>query len=260
MTQTLAPQPARQRPIGAFIVGDEILSGKREDRHLSRVIATLRERGLVLSWALYLGDDRERLIDEFRRSMATDAVVFCFGGIGATPDDHTRQAAAAAAGVPIERHPGAVAEIEAQFGESAYPKRVMMAELPRGAGLIPNPVNRVPGFFVGEHHFFPGFPDMAWPMLDWVLAQRYPDWRSEPDVELAIRVTGAGESQLIDLMERVVREHPACKLFSLPSLKPVRTIELGVRGPRSVCEPAIAELRAGVTAAGFAWEQMADRE
>lgn len=251
---------ASRRPIGAFIIGDEILSGKRKDSHLSHVIATLRARGLSLSWALYLGDDRERLVDEFRRSMASDAVVFSFGGIGATPDDHTRQAAAAAAALPLERHPGAVAEIEAQFGESAYPKRVMMADLPRDAGLIPNPVNRVPGFFVGEHHFFPGFPDMAWPMLDWVLAERYPEWRAEPEVELAIRVTGAGESQLIDLMERVVREHPDCKLFSLPSLKPVRTIELGVRGLRRDCEPAIAELRAGVTAAGFSWESMADRE
>lgn len=252
-------EPSPRRPVGVYIIGDEILSGKREDRHLRRVIATLRVRGLHLDWALYLGDDRERLVDELRRSMASDAVVFSFGGIGATPDDHTRQAAAAAADLPLERHPGAVAEIEAQFGESAYPKRVMMAELPREAGLIPNPVNRVPGFFVGEHHFFPGFPDMAWPMLDWVLAERYPEWRAEPEVELAIRVTGAGESQLIDLMERVVRDYPDCKLFSLPSLKPVRTIELGVRGLRRDCEPAIAELRAGVGAAGFSWEPMPDR-
>jgi hypothetical protein len=151
-------KPSAQRPIGAFIIGDEILSGKRRDAHLGHLIDTLRTRGLALGWALYLGDDRARLGDEFRRSMASDAVVFSFGGIGATPDDHTRQAAAAAAGLPIERHPGAVAEIEAQFGDAAYPKRVMMADLPRAAGLIPNPVNRVPGFFVGEHHFFPASP------------------------------------------------------------------------------------------------------
>jgi molybdopterin-biosynthesis enzyme MoeA-like protein len=250
---------ANRRPIGVFIIGDEILSGKRRDAHLGHVIDTLRARGLTLSWAIYLGDDCDRLVDAFRRSMFSDAVVFSFGGIGATPDDQTRQAAAAAAGVPIERHPGAVAEIEAQFGESAYPKRVLMAELPRDAGLIPNPVNRVPGFFVGEHYFFPGFPDMAWPMLDWVLAERYPGWCAEPEVELAIRVTGAGESQLVDLMERVVRDYPACKLFSLPSLKPVRTIELGVRGQRGDCEPAIAALQSGVTVAGFQWERMADR-
>jgi hypothetical protein len=61
-------------------------------------------------------------------------------------------------------------------------------------------------------------------------------------------------------MERVVREHPACKLFSLPSLKPARTIELGVRGLRQDCEPAVAALQDGVSAAGFTWERMADRE
>ncbi len=254
------PDTTSQRAIGAFIIGDEILSGKRQDQHLLHLIQTLRRRGLALAWALYIGDDRSRLTAELRRSMASGAVVFCFGGIGATPDDHTRQAAAAAAGVAIERHPGAVAEIEAQFGESAYPKRVMMGELPAGARLVPNPVNRVPGFSVGDHHFFPGFPDMAWPMLDWVLAERYPDWCAETEVELAIRVTGAGESQLIDLMERVVREHPACKLFSLPSLKPERSIELGVRGLRRDCEPAIAALQAGVTAAGVPWQSLPDRE
>ena len=254
-----SPRMTPSRPIGAYIIGDEILSGKREDKHLVRVINTLAERGLMLSWAQYLGDDRERLIGEFRRSLATDALVFSFGGIGATPDDHTRQAAAAAAGVPIERHAGAIALIEQQFGEAAYPKRVLMADFPQGVALIPNPVNRVPGFSLGHHHFFPGFPDMAWPMLDWVLATHYPDLRVEPEVELAIRVNGAGESQLLDLMERVVRDHPACKLFSLPSLKPERTIELGVRGQRADCEPAIAALQDGVTAAGFAWDRIADR-
>jgi molybdopterin-biosynthesis enzyme MoeA-like protein len=177
----------------------------------------------------------------------------------AKPDVRIFEAGAAAAGVPIERHAGAIALIEQQFGEAAYPKRVLMADFPQGVALIPNPVNRVPGFSLGHHHFFPGFPDMAWPMLDWVLATHYPDWRVEPEVELAIRVNGAGESQLLDLMERVVRDHPACKLFSLPSLKPERTIELGVRGQRADCEPAIAALQDGVTAAGFAWDRIADR-
>jgi molybdopterin-biosynthesis enzyme MoeA-like protein len=58
-----------------------------------------------------------------------------------------------------------------------------MADFPQGVALIPNPVNRVPGFSLGHHHFFPGFPDMAWPMLDWVLATHYPDWRVEPEVD-----------------------------------------------------------------------------
>ena len=99
--------------IGALIIGDEILSGKRQDKHLAHTIATLAARGLALDYATYLGDDREHLTSVLRESFAHDDLVFSFGGIGATPDDHTRQAAAAAHDVPRARHPEAVAELEA---------------------------------------------------------------------------------------------------------------------------------------------------
>ena len=126
--------------IGALIIGDEILSGKRADKHLAHVIATLAARGLPLSWARYEGDDRARLTAVLRESFERGEVVFSFGGVGATPDDHTRQAAAAALGVPLERHPEAVAELEARFGKEAWPHRVLMAEFPQGSTVIPNPV------------------------------------------------------------------------------------------------------------------------
>jgi molybdopterin-biosynthesis enzyme MoeA-like protein len=89
---------------------------KRADRHLAHVIATLAARGLTLAWAHYEGDDRDALAAFLRASFERGDVVFSFGGVGATPDDHTRQAAAMALGVPLERHPAAVAELEAQFG------------------------------------------------------------------------------------------------------------------------------------------------
>src|SRR5664279_5473023 len=119
--------------IGALIIGDEILSGKRQDKHLQHVIATLAARGLGLDFVHYLGDDRARLTALLRDSFARGDLVFSFGGIGATPDDHTRQAAAAALDVPLARHPDAVAAIEARFGAEAYPYRVLMAEFPQGA-------------------------------------------------------------------------------------------------------------------------------
>src|SRR6266478_1039991 len=97
--------------IGALIIGDEILSGKRQDRHLAHVIDTLRSRGLTLDWARLEADDRGRLIAVLRESFARGDIVFSFGGVGATPDDHTRQAAAAALGVDLARHPQAVAEL-----------------------------------------------------------------------------------------------------------------------------------------------------
>src|SRR5580765_5021381 len=198
--------------IGVLVIGDEILSGKREDRHFAHVVATLAERGLAPAWARYEGDDREAL------TRARGDIVFSFGGVGATPDDHTRQAAAAALGVPLARHPEAVASLEAQFGEAAYPNRVLMAEFPEGATIIPNPVNRVASFSVGDHHFFPGFPQMAWPMLDWVLATRYPDLRARGRGERSIIVFGAGEGQLLPLMNQCVARYPQLKLFSLPTM------------------------------------------
>jgi molybdopterin-biosynthesis enzyme MoeA-like protein len=238
---------------GAIII-DEILSGNRQDAHLAQVIAILKARGLSLAWAEFLGDVPERITAVFNRSMATTDVVFSFGGIGATPDDHTRQSAATVAGLPLEPHAGAVAEIEAQFGEAAYPKRVLMASLPKGAALIPNPVNRVAGFSVGHHHFLPGFPQMAWPMMEWVLDTHYSHlFHQHPLVEAAILVMEAGESQLIDLMNAIVQKHPETKLFSLPKLGPNKTIELGVKGPAEAVENAMAEIKSGVSAAGFEW-------
>jgi molybdopterin-biosynthesis enzyme MoeA-like protein len=242
--------------IGALIIGDEILSGKRQDKHLPHVIETLASRGLTLDFVHYLGDDRARLTALLRDSFARGDLVFSFGGIGATPDDHTRQAAAAALGVPLARHPEAVAEIEARFGADAYPHRVLMAEFPQGARVIPNPVNRVAGFAVHDHHFFPGFPQMAWPMMDWVLATGYPDLRRVPPQERVIVVYGAGESQLLPLMEANVARFPMLKLFSLPSFMPDggRRIELGVKGDPAFVDEGIAHLRDGVAAAGFRWE------
>ena len=242
--------------IGALIIGDEILSGKRSDKHLPHVIATLAARGLTLDFVHYLGDDRARLTALLRDSFARGDLLFSFGGIGATPDDHTRQAAAAALGLPLVRHPEAVAEIEARFGADAYPHRVLMAEFPEGARVIPNPVNRIAGFSIRDHHFFPGFPQMAWPMLDWVLATWYADLRQVPPQERAIVVHDAGESQLLPLMEANVALFPQLKLFSLPSFMSdgARRIELGVKGDPNLVDAAIAHLKEGVEAAGFRWE------
>ena len=93
--------------IGAIIIGDEILSGKRQDKHFAKVVDLLKARGMALDWAQYLGDDRTRLTAALAASFASGDIVFSFGGIGVTPDDHTRQAAAAALGTEIVLHPDA---------------------------------------------------------------------------------------------------------------------------------------------------------
>jgi len=244
------------RNFGIYIIGDEILSGKRQDAHLNFAIQALKSRGLQLAWAHYLGDVPEQITSLLKASMQRGDIVFSFGGIGATPDDYTRQCAADAAGVPIERHAAAVAEIEAQYGESAYPKRVLMADFPAGAALIPNPVNRVAGFSIHEHYFVPGFPQMAHPMIEWVLDTYYTHLFHQQDyAEASIWVMDAGESQLIDMMRSIVAKYPDLKLFSLPKLDTRRTTEVGVKGPSLLANQAIAEIKQAVSALNFPWTE-----
>jgi molybdopterin-biosynthesis enzyme MoeA-like protein len=244
---------------GAFIIGDELLVGKREDKHLAFLIGALTRRGLRLGWAHYLGDDPARLTEALARSFASPEVVFSFGGIGATPDDHTRQCAASALGVPLGLHREAEREIRARFaGQEVTPQRLQMGEFPQGAAIIPNPVNRIPGFSVGDHHFVPGFPQMAWPMVEWVLETRYRDrFDSQKWTEASMLVFEAGESQLIPAMQAIEREFKGVKVFSLPSMGADGSrihVELGVRGDPAQVVAAMDALRREVGAAGFPYK------
>ena len=244
---------------GAYIIGDELLVGKREDKHLGFLIGALARRGLRLAWAHYLGDERERLTQALRQSFATSDVVFSFGGIGATPDDHTRQCAAAALGRALELHPQAEREIRSRFpGGKATPQRLQMGEFPRGAEIIPNPVNRIPGFSLADHHFVPGFPQMAWPMVEWVLDTRYRSrFDSQKWSESSMLVFQAGESQLIAAMQAVQRAFNGVKVFSLPSMGADGSrihVELGVRGDPAQVAPAMEALRREVASAGFPYK------
>lgn len=243
--------------IGAIIIGDEILSGKRQDGHFRHVIATLARRGLELKWCRIIGDDPVQITQTLQQTYASGDIVFCFGGIGATPDDHTRQCAAAAANVPMVRYPAAVAEIEARFGAEAYPNRILMADMPQGSDIIPNPYNRIPGVTFNSHHFLPGFPQMAWPMMDWVLDTVYPHLRnSEPDIEASITVYDTLESNLLKLMNEFVQRYPEVRFSSLPHIGEgnERKLELGVKGASAKVAEAMAWLQSGVEGLGFRWE------
>jgi molybdopterin-biosynthesis enzyme MoeA-like protein len=240
---------------GLIIIGDEILTGKRQDKHLVASIDILAKRGLELSWCEYIGDHPDRITATLTRTMATSDIVFCFGGIGATPDDYTRACAAEAAGVELQRHPDAVMEIRSRFGDAAYPHRVLMADLPEGSHIIVNPFNRIPGFSLHSHHFLPGFPEMAWPMMENILDTLYPYLHHlSQRADKAIIVSEATESQLLELMNYCVSRFPDVKLFSLPQFVGAgRRIELGVRGDRNDVPIAMEYLKQGVSGLGFNW-------
>ncbi len=281
---------------GLIIVGDEILSGRRTDKHLSKVIELLAARGLALAWAEYVGDEPARITAVLRRAFALGEVVFCTGGIGATPDDHTRQCAAAALGLPLVLHPEAKALIETRMqdtarerGESYEPERpdnlhrLNMGVFPQGATLIPNPYNKIPGFSCvglalqraavtpsaarppegasapsggsatgeaverGGIHFVPGFPVMAWPMIEWVLDTHYRHWFSAGAwQERSVIILGAMEGTLTPVMQRVEAAHPQVRVFSLPSVDHPQYgahIDLGVKGAPEAVALAYADLR-----------------
>lgn len=240
------PPPA----FGLIVFGDELLSGKRQDAHAPKLIELLAARGQELAWARYVRDDRGAQASALRSAAACGDAVFCCGGIGATPDDHTRQAAAGAFGRPLEPHAGAqqlirdrVAEMAAQRGERPLPdddpemrRRLDMGVFPAGSRLIPNPYNGIAGFSLQRLHFLPGFPVMAHPMMVWVLEQEYGLVERPPEVrERSCIVNNDFESRLSPLMERIEAEHPGIKVFSLPSVDHPqwgRCIELGVKAGR----------------------------
>ena len=296
---------------GLIIIGDEILSGKRADKHLPHIIGLLAARGLQLAYAHCIGDDPARITatlkQAFEAARTSGDVVFSCGGIGATPDDHTRQCAAKALGVELALHPQAKVLITERMQDTAKEQgvpfeadrhdnihRLNMGVFPVGAEIIPNPYNKIPGFscFVeggfgdsgasslkqgppdwlgqtagvvgppggselrkanerGGVHFLPGFPVMAWPMVEWVLDTHFPHLHQKSArLEKSVIVFGAMEAALTPLMLSLEASHPGVKVFSLPSVDhPVygRHIELGVKGLPEAVEVAYSALRAGLT-------------
>ncbi len=255
------------RNIGLIIIGDEILSGKRQDKHLPKVIEQLGARGLSLAWARYVGDHRASITATLKDAFASGDIVFCCGGIGATPDDHTRQCAAAALDRPLALQPQAEALIRERMQDTAREQglvyepdrpdnvhRLNMGVFPEGAAIIRNPYNKIPGFSVGDVHFVPGFPVMAHPMIESLLDGAYRELHgSHVQTERSVIVMGSMEAALTPLMEAIEAGHPGIRVFSLPSVDHHtygRHIELGVKGVPADTVSAFAALIAGLRVQG----------
>lgn len=266
---TPMPTTSHAPEFSLIIIGDEILSGKRADKHLPKVIELLHARGLQLAHADYVGDAPERITATLARAFASGEVVFSCGGIGATPDDHTRQCAGRALGVELALHPQAerlirerMQDVAREQGVSYEPDRpdnthrLNMGVFPIGASIIPNPYNKIPGFSCaapsgrGAIHFVPGFPVMAWPMIEWVLDTHYRQlFREKAWIEQSVIVYGAMEATLTPLMEEIERRFEGVKVFSLPSVdhpQHGRHIELGVKGAPERVARAYPDLLTGL--------------
>lgn len=239
--------------LGLIVVGDEILNGRRRDKHFDAALALCAEWNIDLAFALFLPDSPALLREQLQWAMAQTFPFFCCGGIGSTPDDVTRQCAAAAAGVGIERHGEAAAMLKAKFGERATEQRLRMIDFPQGARLVPNPYNQVPGFHIRNGYFLPGFPEMAQPMMRQVLETGFRVGATR--LRRTIILPGAKEADLTDLMDDVVAAHPDIALSSLPQFTASGTqVLLSVSGPPARVEPACHDLQQRLADAGVAFE------
>jgi molybdopterin-biosynthesis enzyme MoeA-like protein len=198
-----------------LIIGTEILNRRRVDKHFDFVTQVLEKKGHKLSASFIIEDD-PALIVQTLKFIASQAnpVLFSFGGIGSTPDDYTRKCASIAlrdGHLPI--HQEAKEIIEKQLKENAYPHPIKMAELPKGAKLLYNPVNKMPAFSLDERFFFmPGFPEMSHPMVNEILEKLIPNKKKYYRHTLTALCK---ENELIEVMEQMPKN---VEFSSLPKL------------------------------------------
>lgn len=150
-----------------IIIGNEILSGRTQDKNLAHLAKTLNEQGVLLREARIVPDVENAIIEAVNSCRAQYDYVFTTGGIGPTHDDITSAAVAKAFGVKIIRHPEAERVLRAHYqGGEVNDARLKMAEIPETAELIDNPVSSAPGFKIGNVFVFAGVPRIMQAMLD----------------------------------------------------------------------------------------------
>ena len=201
--------------IFALIIGTEILNRRRVDRHFDFVSKIIGNYGHKLSGSLIIEDDPALIVQTLKfLSSQPNSIIFSFGGIGSTPDDYTRKCAAISLrDGELYTHPEAKAIIEERLGNDAYPHPIHMADLPKGAELIENPVNRMPAFSLDERYFFmPGFPEMSHPMVSSILKGLFPEKNHYHRYTLTALCK---ENELIDVMKKMP---DSVEFSSLPKL------------------------------------------
>ena len=227
---------------GLIIIGSEILDGRVQDSHFENTKNLLFARNYPLIYSIIIFDDPVLIIEKLRWAIKRPEPFFCFGGIGSTPDDYTRQCAANAFDLCLEYHEEGVKILKDRFGKRAKGAVLKMVEFPKGSALIPNPVNQVPGFSINNAYFLPGFPSMAEPMAAWVLDTYYGP--GEKKISRTLTLPGAREADLVKIMEIFIKNHPLLKFSSLPRfVKNGTEVRLGVSGNVQEVEKGLEDLK-----------------
>jgi len=199
-----------------LIIGTEILNRRRTDAHFDFVSQALADKGHKLTGSFIIEDDPALIIQTIKFiASQPNPVLFSFGGIGSTPDDHTRKCAAIALrGGDFVVHKEAKRIIEEKLGDDAYPHPIKMAELPKGADLLDNPVNQMPAFCLdARYYFMPGFPQMSHPMVTKILEKLIPEKKE------TFRHTFTAECKENIFIELMEQSPSNVEVSSLPKLQ-----------------------------------------
>jgi len=236
-----------------LIIGDEVLSGRTQDRNLNTIARFLAALGIDLMEARIIGDRKHQIVDSLNVLRAAHDYVFTTGGIGPTHDDITADAVATAFGVALPEHPDAVAILARRYGDDFNTARRRMARIPEGGTLIANPVTDAPGFHIGNVFVMAGVPKIMTAMLEDVV----PRLRTGAVVHArTIRVSGVGEGAIADLLTAAALAEREIGFGSYPfghGSVGERGTNLVVRGrDAAMVEGAMERLMAALAVAGIA--------
>ena len=232
--------------VGIVILGDEVLKGEIRETNLAHMIPLLAEWGAETALCAILPDDVSVVVRHLRRFREEVDLIILTGGIGPTPDDITRDAVAEVAGVPLIVHPEAKAALEARTYRGANQEyRMLMAQVPQGATLIPNPLSPAPGFFIDRMAVFPGVPRMLQAMFEWV--KPMVAGRRKSRVTLYAK---APESSYAGIMKEAMTAFPDVGIGSYPMSDGEYRVRVVFRGDRfertDACAAAFASKLAGI--------------
>ena len=200
-----------------LVIGDEILSGRTQDKNVAQVAEWLNRQGIRLEEVRIVPDSEARIVRSVNELRQAYDYLFTTGGIGPTHDDITVDSIAAAFGVPVVVHPKAREILEQYYSGrgGVTDARLRMARVPEGAELIPNPTSGAPGVRMGNVYIMAGVPGIAAAMLaalDGTLEG------GRPMISVTIGAYAA-ESEVADLLREAEAAHAGVAIGSYPFFK-----------------------------------------
>jgi molybdenum cofactor synthesis domain-containing protein len=235
-----------------LVIGDEILSGRTQDKNVAQIATWLDVQGIRLREVRIVPDVEEEIVAALVALRARYDYLFTTGGIGPTHDDITVDAVAKALGVDVVIHPTARAILERYYENRGglTEARLRMARVPEGAELIPNRMSGAPGIRIGNLFVMAGVPHITAGMLDALTGEL------EGGAPLVAHTIGAwaAESEVADLLRQGEKDHPGVAIGSYPFFREGRVgANFVVRSTDGACVAAcVAALRASIEAAGYA--------